>query len=86
MYPGQGSFHEKPGSFVDPSKVEADQDYRSNASNEKEVEIPSMVQEVSQRRDPEEEFFMLAVLAHKMIHTEEFEAEYIYSVNAQKLY
>ena len=28
---------------------------------------------------------MLAVLAHKMIHTEDHEAEYIYEINAQKL-
>jgi hypothetical protein len=39
------------------------------------------------RRDPEEEFFMLSVLSLKMEHTEEeFEAEYIYEVSAQKLY
>ena len=43
------------------------------------------MKEVNLRRDPEEEFFMLAVLAHKMIHTEEYEAEYIYEINAQKL-
>ena len=41
--------------------------------------------EVNLRRNPEEEYFMLAVLAHKMIHTEEYEAEYIYEINAQKM-
>ena len=36
-----------------------------------------------QRRDPEEEYFMLAVLAHKMTHTEDFDADhFIYEVNA----
>ena len=31
------------------------------------------------KRDPEEEFFMLAVLALKMVHNEEYEeAEYVY--------
>ena len=35
------------------------------------------------KRDPEEEFFMLSVLALKLIHTEEFEFyEYIYQANA----
>ena len=39
------------------------------------------------KRDPEEEFFMLAVLALKMVHTENFEeAEYIYEVSAVKLF
>ena len=39
------------------------------------------------KRDPEEEFFMLAVLALKMVHTEEFdETEYIYEVSAIKLF
>lgn len=38
------------------------------------------------RRDPEEEYFMLAVLAHKMLHTEENDSEYIYEINGQKLF
>jgi len=38
------------------------------------------------RRDPEEEYFMLAILAQKMIHTETEEAEYIYEINSQKLF
>lgn len=39
------------------------------------------------KRDPEEEFFMLAVLAQKMIHTETYEdSEYVYEVSAQKLF
>ena len=46
---------------------------------------PEIVKEASLRRNPEEEYFMLAVLAHKMIHTEDHEAEYIYEINAQKL-
>jgi hypothetical protein len=46
---------------------------------------PDYMKEVNLRRDPEEEYFMLAVLAHKMIHTEEYEAEYIYEINSQKL-
>ena len=54
----------------------------------KEIEpipVPEIVKEASLRRNPEEEFFMLAVVAHKMIHTEEYQAEYIYEINAQKL-
>ena len=42
---------------------------------------PEYLKEVNLRRDPEEEYFMLAVLAHKMIHTEEYEAEYIYDID-----
>ena len=38
------------------------------------------------RRDPEEEFFMLSVLALKMTHTEEYDAEYIYEISAVKLF
>jgi hypothetical protein len=38
------------------------------------------------RRDPEEEFFMLAVLALKMCHNEEYsDAEYLYEISAHKL-
>ena len=37
--------------------------------------------QIYQKRDPEEEFFMLSVLALKMLHTEEFEVfDYIYQV------
>jgi hypothetical protein len=36
-----------------------------------------------QRREPEEEFFMLSVLALKMIHTEEYrEVDYVYEISA----
>jgi hypothetical protein len=39
------------------------------------------------KRDPEEEFFMLAVLALKMLHNEQYEdAEYVYEVSAAKLF
>ena len=39
------------------------------------------------KRDPEEEFFMLAVLALKMVHNEEYEeAEYVYEISAGKLF
>lgn len=39
------------------------------------------------QRDPEEEFFMLAVLALKMLHNEQYEdAEYVYEVSAAKLF
>ena len=37
--------------------------------------------EVEVRRDPEEEYFMLAILAHKMIHTEDFDGDYVYEIN-----
>jgi len=49
------------------------------------IPVPEIVKEASLRRNPEEEYFMLAVLAHKMIHTEDHEAEYIYEINSQKL-
>ena len=40
------------------------------------------------RREPEEEFFMLSVLALKMTHTEEYPtiSDYVYEISAQKLY
>ena len=38
------------------------------------------MKEVNLRRNPEEEYFMLAVLAHKMIHTEEYEAEMFFEL------
>lgn len=37
-------------------------------------------------RDPEADFFMLAVLALKMTHIEEFDAEYIHDADARKLF
>lgn len=42
---------------------------------------------IYQKRDPEEEFFILSVLALKMIHTEEYESfDYIYQVNPNVLW
>ena len=39
------------------------------------------------KRDPEEEFFMLAVLSLKMLHNEEYDdAEYVYEISAAKLF
>lgn len=38
------------------------------------------------RRDPQEEFFKLAILSLKMIHTEKEEAEYIYEINSETLF
>ncbi len=44
------------------------------------------------RRDPQEEFFKLAILSLKMIHTEKAEAskldeaEYIYEISSEKLF
>lgn len=43
---------------------------------EEEEELPT----VDKRRDPEEEFFILSVLALKMQHTEDYDAEYIYDI------
>lgn len=38
-------------------------------------------------RDPEEEFFMLAVLTHKMLHNEKYDdAEYVYQISAAKMF
>jgi len=51
---------------------------------------PSSRAEVEQenaKRDPEEEFFMLAVLSLKMLHNEEYDdAEYVYEISAAKLF
>jgi len=47
---------------------------------------PGQKNNVLLRRDPEEEFFMLAILALKMQHTESQEAEFIYQVDSQKLF
>lgn len=38
------------------------------------------------RRDPQEEFFKLAILSLKMIHTEKEEAEYIYEISSEMLF
>lgn len=38
------------------------------------------------RRDPQEEYFKLAILSLKMIHTEKEEAEYIYEINSETLF
>lgn len=38
------------------------------------------------RREPEEEYFKLAVLAVKMMHTEIGDAEYIYEIDAHALF
>ena len=50
------------------------------------VEPPQPKPPVNLRRDPEEEFFMLAILALKMQHTENAEAEFIYKIDSQKLF
>lgn len=55
----------------------------------KSVEKPEAKKDgknINLRRDPEEEFFMLAILALKMQHTESHEAEFIYQIDSQKLY
>ena len=58
-----------------------------NSSNINPIaDIEQTTPDYSARRDPEEEFFMLSVLALKMEHTEEDAAEYIYEVSAQKLF
>jgi len=49
-------------------------------------QTPGHLNNVNLRRDPEEEFFMLAILALKMQHTESQEAEFIYQVDSQKLF
>ena len=48
------------------------------------AESTDIIQEFDLRRDPEEEFFMLAVLAQKMSHTEQNEdsTEFIYEISA----
>ena len=53
-----------------------------NPIAEIEQKTPAAEPDYSARRDPEEEFFMLSVLALKMEHTEEDAAEYIYEVSA----
>jgi len=50
---------------------------------QKKQEDPSDGFSSMSRRNPEEEFFMLSVLALKMIHTEEYrDADYVYEINA----
>ena len=39
------------------------------------------------KRDPEEEYFMLAVLSHKMLHNEKYDdASYAYELSAGRLF
>ena len=48
--------------------------------------LDGVVNSEQSRRDPEEEFFMLAVLALKMCHNEQYsDAEYLYEISANKL-
>ena len=45
------------------------------------------IEDSPSRREPEEEYFKLAVLAVKMTHTEGAgDAEYIYEIDAEKLF
>lgn len=46
----------------------------------------SMMISAELRRDPQEEYFKLAILSLKMIHTEKEEAEYIYEINSEILF
>lgn len=57
-----------------------------NLNNGPLADQPDIDSALPIRRDPEEEYFMLAVLAHKMLHTEENDSEYIYEINGQKLF
>jgi signal transduction histidine kinase len=41
---------------------------------------------VEKRRDPEEEFFMLAVLSHKMNHNENSDDDFLYEIDSQSLF
>lgn len=82
--------------------INADDEYRSQKSaDEIEVQVQVIEEQgksldkpeaakdtknINLRRDPEEEFFMLAILALKMQHTENHEAEFIYQIDSQKLY
>lgn len=50
------------------------------------VEEAPKASEVAKRRDPEEEFFMLAVLALKMQYTENQEGDFIYQIDSSKLF
>lgn len=82
--------------------INADDEYRSQKSNDEiEVQVQLVEEQgkgektdatkdttknINLRRDPEEEFFMLAILALKMQHTENHEAEFIYQIDSIKLY
>jgi hypothetical protein len=61
------------------AKIDQEQTYKEiRISNSKQRALMSSEYEYL-KRDPEEEFFMLAVLSLKMVHNEEYdEAEYVY--------
>jgi hypothetical protein len=42
--------------------------------------------ELEKRRDPEEEFFILAVLSHKMNYNEFGEDDFLYEIDSQSLF
>jgi len=84
-----------------PAVVCADDEYKSQKSDEfADVKVEAVEEQgkvgdekivekknqVTLRRDPEEEFFMLAILAHKMQHIENQETEFIYQVDSAKLF
>ena len=65
-------------------------DVSSVATGEEEAgeeDKDAEIDELALRRDPEEEYFMLAVLAHRMTHTEEQDhPEYVYEINPKALF
>lgn len=74
--PSKGSFIKGTPSTLDPlSAVSHNPDGSDAAVNLAEL-----------RRDPQEEYFKLAILSLKMIHTEKEEAEYIYEINSETLF
>ena len=91
---------EKPASFIEDvrldEKPDLDQEYRSDDDQFEEVKVEAVEEGsfVSQReeptapsrREPEEEYFMLAVLALKFQHTEQGDAEYIYEIDGTSLF
>ena len=65
-----------PVPYEEPLKVKADENPLASA------QAADIADEYS-RREPEEEFFMLSVLALKMTHTEEYQAnDYVYEISA----
>lgn len=69
---------------IEEVKVELIQEQIKIESQIKKTQAKAPI--VIQRRDPEEEFFMLAVLALKMQHTEHQEADFIHMVDSAKLF
>ena len=74
-------------SITEEGTVLSDRELFQDPNRARELTTEQTQDEIYNKRDPEEEFFMLSVLALKMLATEKFDdTEYIYGVDAEKMF